>query len=157
MVPVYGQAHAEGYRCRHGVAAAALAASGTLVFLPTTTSASASASTGGGAPPRPPVVTHGTLFEHEGSSAPVVLAIPVLVAALGLVVGAGPGPLLGRTLAAFLLGAFSFLGAASAGPLLRARRADHGPRRVHLAVAPRPMKRGEPVPTLVWQSAERLL
>ena len=91
----------------------AVAASAVLLFLPTTSRVTTRSS----GSPSPPVVTHQTLLEHEGSSVLVVLAVPVLVAALGVLVGAGPGRLLLRVLAAFLLGVFSVLAAASIGLL----------------------------------------
>ena len=89
----------------------AFAASTAFVFLPTTTRVTA---TGPGSA-SPPVTTHRTLLEHEGSGVFVVLAVPVAVAALGAVAGAAHGTRLARGLSASLLWVFTALGAASVG------------------------------------------
>lgn len=91
----------------------AFAASAAFVFLPTTTRVTETAP----GPASPPVTTttHQTLLEHEGTSVLVVLAVPVAVAALGAVAGAAHGGGLARVFSAFLLWAFTALGAASVG------------------------------------------
>ncbi|HEX2192032.1 MAG TPA: hypothetical protein VHH09_02475, partial [Acidimicrobiales bacterium] len=58
-------------------------------------------------------VTHESLLEHEGGSVLVVLAVPVLAAALGAVTA--PGHRRARIVSAVLVWAFSILGAASIG------------------------------------------
>jgi hypothetical protein len=60
-------------------------------------------------------VTHESLLEHEGATVLVVLAVPVLAAALGAVGGAGPRRRLARSVSAGLLWAFCLLGAMSIG------------------------------------------
>ena len=91
----------------------ALAASTAFLVLPTTTRTTATSDSAGS--PSPTIVTHHTLLEHEGSSVLLVLAVPVLVAALGTLVPAGPRARPVRAAAAFLLWAFAVLGAASVG------------------------------------------
>jgi hypothetical protein len=93
--------------------ALAVAASTALVLLPTTTSVSTTSSSAGS--PSPTTVTHQTLLQHEGSGVLVVLAVPVLVAALGAAVRAARGRRAARVFSAFLLCAFSVMGAASVG------------------------------------------
>ena len=65
--------------------------------------------------PTAPAVTRESLLEHEGASVLVVLALPVLAAAPGAVVGAAPRRRRVRAVSAGLLWAFTVLGAASVG------------------------------------------
>lgn len=60
-------------------------------------------------------VTRESLLEHEGPSVLIVLAVPVLAAALGVVAGAGPGRRWARAVSAVVLWVFSVLGAMSIG------------------------------------------
>ena len=91
----------------------ALAASTTFILLPTGTTTTATSTAPGS--PSATVVTQHTLLEHEGPGVLFVLAVPVLVAAIGAVVPAGWWARPARTLLAFLLWAFAVLGAASVG------------------------------------------
>ncbi len=98
-----------GTRASWASLALAVAASTGLLFVPTATTLTATPAGSSSAP----VVTHESLLEHEGSGVLVVLALPVLLAALG----AAPGRRRGRSLAAVLLWAFAAVGAASVGLL----------------------------------------